>query len=262
MGLRLGIVTDLHHGRDTGKVRGPKALSLLSNIAERMHGLELDAVIDLGDRLTDEDLITDRQRLLELAREFKRLPYPRHHISGNHDLLPKADQEAILEANLSTHALDKGGWTLVFLETGDGTPGGSLTPATLSWLETTLERTNLPVVVFSHQPLHGQWLQGNPYFEEAYKDHACAKGADAARTIIEQSGKVQLCVSGHAHWFDERVVGGVRYVTLLSTTESHWTGGDASGAWAMLELNGSISLEVFGLQPQQKRWDLRARMPT
>jgi 3',5'-cyclic-AMP phosphodiesterase len=260
MGLRLGIVTDLHHGRDTGKVRGPKALSLLSDIAGRMHGLELDAVIDLGDRLTDEDPVTDRQRLLELAREFKRLPYPRHHISGNHDLLPKADQEAILEATLSNHVVEKGGWTLVFLETSDGTPGGALTPATLTWLEETLGRTANPVVVFSHQPLHGQWMQGNPYFEEAYKEYACAKGADAARAIIEASGNVQLCISGHAHWFDERVVNRVRYVTLLGPTESHWTGGDASGAWAMLELNGSINLKVFGLQPQQKHWSVQAKL--
>jgi 3',5'-cyclic-AMP phosphodiesterase len=262
MGLRLGIVTDLHHGRDTGKVRGPKALSLLSDIASHMHGLELDAVVDLGDRLTDEDPNTDRQRLLELAREFKRLPYPRHHISGNHDLLPKTDQEAILETNLSNHTLEKGGWSLIFLETSDGTPGGALTPATLAWLEGTLERTKHPVVVFSHQPLHGQWMQGNPYFEEAYKEHACAKGAQAARAIMEASGKVQLCVSGHAHWFDEREVGGIRYVTLLGATESQWTNGDASGAWAMLELNGSIKLEVFGLQPQQKHWDVQATMPT
>ncbi|MFN3266295.1 MAG: metallophosphoesterase family protein [Deinococcales bacterium] len=246
MGIRLAIITDLHHGRDTGKVRGPEALSLLKKIIEQIHKLEPDAVLELGDRLTDEDFETDKRHLLELANEFKRLPYPRHHISGTHDTLPKALQESILGANLGSHATVLGGWTLVFLETIDGTTGGLLTSETLGWLEQTLTQSQNPVAVFSHQPLHGQWLEGNPYFAQDYREHACAKNASAARTILEASGKVRLCVSGHAHWFDQRTVGGIPYITLLGPTESHWSNGLACGAFSLLELGESIRLEQFG----------------
>ena len=251
MTVRIAIITDLHHGRDTGKVRGPEALELLSKIVGQIHQLEPDAVIELGDRLTDENPPTDRSRLLELAHEFKRLPYPRHHISGNHDMLPKAEQEAILGANLGNHTAEFQHWTLVFLDSYDGTTGGLLSGQTLTWLEETLQNSKTPVVVFSHQPLHGQWLEGNPYFESEYREHACAKGAKQARAIIEQSGKVRLCVSGHAHWFDQRIVAGIPYLTLLGPTESHWSDGLACGAWSLLELGETIQLEQFGLVPQK-----------
>lgn len=250
MGIRLAIITDLHLGRDTGKVRGLEAMGLLRNIITHIHALEPDAVLELGDRLTDEDFETDKRHLLELAGEFKRLPYPRHHISGNHDILPKALQESILGANLGNHVAMLGGWTLVFLETIDGTTGGLLTPETLAWLENTLAQSQHPVALFSHQPLHGQWLEGNPYFERDYREHACAKNAEAARTIMEASGKVRLCVSGHAHWFDQRTVNGIPYITLLGPTESHWTNGLACGAFSLLELGETIRLEQFGGVPR------------
>ncbi len=251
MGVRIAIITDLHHGRDTGKVRGPQALPLLEQIVNQIHLQEPDAVIELGDRLTDETPEKDRMGLLELAKEFKRLPYPRHHISGNHDMLPKTDQESILGANLGNHSTDFSNWTLVFLETYDGTTGGMLTTQTLQWLEETLVKSQPNVVIFSHQPLHGTWMQGNPYFESEYKDHATAKGSELAREIMVNSGKVKLCISGHAHWFDQRLVNGIPYITLLGPTESHWSEGQACGAWTMLELGEHITLEQFGSVPHR-----------
>ena len=249
MALRLAIITDLHYGRDTGNVKGPLALEILEEFVTAAHDFEPDAVLELGDRLTDENPELDRARLLELARVFKRLPYPRHHISGNHDLLPRADQEAILEVNLGNHALEIGGWRLLFLDTFNGTTGGEVAPHTLGWLEAELNRSALPVVVFSHQPLHGEWLRGNPYFETDFRDHACPVGSAGARAIIEESGKVRLCVSGHAHWSDHRIVNSVPYITLLSATESHWTAPLPSRAYAFLSLSDEIRLEVRGLQP-------------
>lgn len=250
MGVHLAIITDLHHGRDTGKVRGPLALGLLGQIINDIHQLKPDAVIELGDRLTDENPSADHQRLLELAKEFKRLPYPRHHISGNHDMLPKAEQEAILEANLGNQLVEVKDWTLIFLETFDATTGGLLSADTLAWLESAIKQVQHQAVIFSHQPLHGQWLEGNPYFERDYMEHTCAKGAEHARAIIKKSGKVRLCVSGHAHWFDHRVVDGTPYLTLLGPTESHWSNGEASEAWSMLHLDCRISLEQFGKSPR------------
>ena len=249
MALRLAIITDLHCGRDTGNVKGPLALEILSEFVAAAHDFEPDAVLELGDRLTDENPEADRGRLLELARVFKRLPYPRYHVSGNHDLLPKADQEAILEVNLGNHAVEIGGWKLLFVETFDGTTGGAIAPQTLEWLERELLSAALPVVVFSHQPLHGEWLRGNPYFETDFRLHACPLGSDAARALLERSGKVRLCVSGHAHWNDHRVVNGVPYITLLSATESHWTAPLPSRAFAFLSLSDQIKLEVRGLAP-------------
>ena len=254
MSFRLAIMTDLHYGRDTGNVRGPAALEVLERIQKQIHTLEPDVVLELGDRLTDENPETDHQNLLEMARVFKRLPYQRHHISGNHDLLPKSEQEAILETNLGSHALQKQGWHLIFLETSNGTPAGTLSNETLDWLEKELGRSSLPVVVFSHQPLHGEPLIGNPYFETEYASFAFPKNHERARKLLEASGNVKLCVSGHAHWFDRRKVNELEYITLLGPTETQWTGGKPPETWALLELNGNPKLEVYGLQPQTVSW--------
>lgn len=249
MGVRIAIITDLHYGRDTGNVKGPRALEVLRDISAQIHRLEPDALLELGDRLTDENPDVDRSRLLELARELKRLSYPRHHLLGNHDLLPRADQEAILEANLGSHSLELRGWKLLFLDSFNATTGGVLSEATLAWLARELQDTPLPVAVFSHQPLHGAWMQGNPYFESAFRDAASVGNAEAARAIMEQSGKVRVCVAGHAHWNDARTVNGIPYLTILSASESYWTPGEPSRAWGLLELGDTIKLEVFGLQP-------------
>jgi 3',5'-cyclic-AMP phosphodiesterase len=249
MSVRLAIITDLHYGRDTGNVKGPQALEVLGEITSALHGFEPDAVIDLGDRLTDETGDIDRTRLLEVARVFKRLPYPRHHLLGNHDVLPRHDQEAILDTNLGNHSVHLNGWTLIFLESFDGTTGGTLTSETISWLEAQLRASTHPVAVFSHQPLHGEWMEGNPYFESDFRVHACAGNAAAARAAMEASGRVRVCVAGHAHWNDLRTVNGIPYVTVLSALESHWTAHQPSRAWALLELGNTVKLEVFGLAP-------------
>lgn len=249
MSVRLAVITDLHYGRDTGNVKGPEALTVLNEITSALHGFEPDAVVDLGDRLTDENPEVDRARLLEVARVFKRLPYPRHHLLGNHDTLPRHDQEAILDTNLGNHSVTMGDWTLLFLESFDGTIGGALRSETIAWLEGQLSAASHPVVVFSHQPLHGEWMQGNPYFEDDFRLHACAKNAEAARRAMESSAKVCLCVAGHAHWSDHRRVNGIPYITVMSATESHWTPGQPSRAWALLELGHTVRLEVFGLAP-------------
>ena len=67
--------------------------------------------------------------------------------------------------------------------------------------------------------------------------------------MMQTSGKVRLCVSGHAHWNDHRLVQGIPYITLLSATESHWTTPLPSRAYALLSLSDEIRLEVRGLQP-------------
>jgi 3',5'-cyclic AMP phosphodiesterase CpdA len=249
MALRLAIITDIHHGRDTGNVRGPQALAVLEQFVQAAHGAEPDAVLELGDRLTDEDPQTDRTRLLEVARIFKRLPYPRFHLLGNHDLLPLIAQEAILEARLDDHSAVIGGWKLIFLNTFDGTTGGRVTAETLAWLEAELSGNALPVAVFSHQPLHGQWLEGNPYFERDYRDGACPVGSDALRAILARYG-VRVCINGHAHWNDLRVVNGIPYVTLLSATESYWSRPDPSRAWALVTLGERITVIVHGAHPE------------
>lgn len=247
--LRLALVTDIHAGPDTGNVRGEEALGLLETFVLEANRLAPDLAVDLGDRLTDVDEPTDRARLAEVAARLKALACPREHLLGNHDTLPREEQEAALGGRLGNRALDLGGWRLLFLDTFEaGSIGGRVTPEAAGRLSASLEGVER-AVVFSHQPLHGEPMAGNPYFEQKYAAHACPQGAELARAVLERSGRVRLCVSGHAHWNDVRTVNGVPYLSVQGLTESWASGGRAAGAWAWLELGETIRVRVKGLDP-------------
>ncbi len=249
MGLRLAIVTDVHNGPDTGNVRGPEAIALLEQFVREAAPLEPDLVIDLGDRITDQSPELDRQNFLAVRDALLRFSCPKVHLLGNHDAIPREEQARELNADLGSHAVELNGWNLVFLDSYDGTTGGRIFHHTLEFLEANLTQTALPTVIFSHQPLHGQPMTGNQYFESDFAAFACPADNDKARAIIEGCALVRLCVSGHAHWNDVRHVSGVTYLTLQSLTESWATRGLAAGAWTWLELEDAIRVFVHGRAP-------------
>jgi 3',5'-cyclic-AMP phosphodiesterase len=255
MSVRLVLVTDIHLGPNTGNVYGDRALEFFDEFAKAAALARPELVVDLGDRLTEINRETDMENLINLAHRFRSLPCQRKHLIGNHDLLPKALQETILETNLSSHAIDFAGWQLVFLESFDGTIGGAISNETVTWLETVLQASSAPAVIFSHQPLHGLPMTGNPYFERDYAEHACAKNAARVREVLERTnhehpGKVRLCLNGHAHWMDSCTIGAIPFVTIPSLSESIMTDGVPARAWATLDLNpDQIRLNIFGVKP-------------
>jgi 3',5'-cyclic-AMP phosphodiesterase len=255
MSVRLVLVTDIHLGPNTGNVYGDRALEFFDEFSKAAAEARPELVVDLGDRLTEINRETDMENLINLAQRFRSLPCARKHLIGNHDLLPKALQETILETNLSSHAIDFAGWQLVFLESFDGTIGGAISNETVTWLETVLQASSAPAVIFSHQPLHGLPMTGNPYFESDYAEHACAKNSAKVREVLERAntdhpGKVRLCLNGHAHWMDSCTIGSIPFVTIPSLSESIMTDGIPARAWATLDLNpDTIRLDVHGVKP-------------
>ena len=109
MVTRIAVVADIHHGRDTVTKRGSAALGLLDKFVDDVNGSSFDAVIDLGDRISDETAERDTKLQREVANGFRRLGNkPRHHVIGNHDfaLLSAEENSAILDAPLHTRAVD------------------------------------------------------------------------------------------------------------------------------------------------------------
>ena len=249
MRLDIGLITDIHYGPDSPTVQGSAALELLSEGLASLKARQPELLVDLGDRLTDVTADLDRSRLKTVADQFRSVAIPRQHIRGNHDVLPLGVQEAMLGGALSNRYLDVAGWHLVFLDSFNGSIGGALSDETLRWLEKDLASTELPVVVFSHQPLDGQPLIGNPIFEVDYAADAHPNGHTGARRIMEMAGNVRLAVNGHTHWNHLTVVNGVPYLSvqsLVARTES----GEAVGAYAMLSLGEKdIKAHVFGRKP-------------
>lgn len=251
--LQLALVTDIHNGRRSLTKKGPEAIPLLRRFAEFVAAESPDLVVELGDRVTDTDVDSDRAALEGVAEAFAGVNAPRAHLLGNHDVvnLSVEDNEECLGQSLASRSIDLKGWHLVFWQADvhmsmDHEPG--LSDDDLAWLESDLRATDLPTVVFSHVPLDGASMAGNYYFE-ANPEFGGYHNADRARRVISDSGVVALCVAGHVHWNNVSRIDGVPYVSLQSLTESYTTQGEASASWATFTLDGQLRWSGYGGDP-------------
>ena len=250
--LRLCLVADIHHGQDSFTKKGGAALPLLEEFTRFANDARPDAVIDLGDRISDVDAETDRRLEREVADGFRALQAPVFHICGNHDRdhLSVADNEEILGQDLSHRTVEMGAWTLVLwrADTRIHRPGGfRLTEHDLSWLAEVVRSARRPLAVFSHVPLSGHSQIGNYYFERnpdssTYPDG----GAARARRILAEARVPVTCFAGHVHWNTVTEVNGQPHFTLQSLTESFTTSPEPAGAYGLVEFSETIDWRVFG----------------
>ncbi len=245
MSVTLGLITDIHHGEDSEYVRGSAASPLFEDALARLEPHNLVLLVDLGDRVNDVELEQARAELLEVAHRFCRLNVPRVHLRGNHDVTALGEQEELLGVPLGNRSLELSGWQLVFLDTFDGSVEGALSLETSVWLEQVLSKTTLPATIFSHQPLDGEPLPGNPFFDGANNHQAHPRGHAEARRVIERSGRVKLAVSGHAHWNHQVEINGIWYPTLDALVPLR--GGEAIGTHSLLTLSeNAAQREIYG----------------
>ncbi|MEX2617247.1 MAG: HAD-IIA family hydrolase [Alphaproteobacteria bacterium] len=253
--LKLAIVTDIHHGPTRYTKQGAAALPLLQTVGQRIAAGKADLIVDLGDRISNVDHDTDAGLMRDVMSVFGGLDKPRAHLLGNHDLhyLTRAENEAILGRPLGSHSQDLKGRHLVFwqIDLSGRFPDSPIpSDADLDWLRRDLANTTLPAVIFTHVPLDSEAMTGNYYFQNNTAS-ATLRHTQAAREIIEASGKVILCVAGHVHRNHNTTIDGIRYLTVQSLAESYTTEGAASGAWAEIEIDEQVRWTVHGADPMR-----------
>ncbi|MGY4308433.1 Icc protein [Bradyrhizobium sp. USDA 4369] len=250
---RIAVIGDIHHGQDTPTKRGSRALPLLEQFVAEVNGAGFDAVIDLGDRISDEDPERDRLLQSDVAMCFAQLDASRHHLSGNHDvaMLTLADNEAILDRPCGSRVLVIGQVRCVFWQPDvrlTREQGLHLSPGDLERLVQLLAQDDRPSLLVSHVPLSGHAQTGNYYFE-ANPGHATyAEGAAIRAAIASAPGPI-VALAGHVHWNTLTTVDGTPHITLQSLTET-FISGDAAGAFGVLEIDG-----------EDLRWTVRGREP-
>jgi HAD superfamily hydrolase (TIGR01450 family) len=255
--LRLALVTDIHHGPLTKTKRGDEALPLLHKFVDFANDWGADLVIDLGDRISDKDQVTDRRLTADVAGVFQRMSIPHRHLTGNHDLefMTREDGEELLGTSLRSESEDIKGFHLVFWQAGvkyDRQDGFKLTAGDIQWLADDLAATDLPAIVFSHVPLDGALMTGNFYFEA---NQHCAQYNETSeiRRVLREAGNVVLCVAGHVHWNKANSVDGIPYLSLQSLTESFTTAPAPAGAWSTIEVGEDIHWKCHGADPMDVR---------
>ncbi|EPR43830.1 metallophosphoesterase [Desulfovibrio sp. X2] len=238
--LRLAVVADIHHGPDSGGKKGSRALDLLRGFLDSPWALEADALVDLGDRINNQDPAADEARLAEVADILRPLPGPRVHLLGNHDLvhLSREDNARILDAPASSHVLPMRGFDLVVWQADTRCYWRERTEAEeedLCWLEDTLANGSRPAVVLSHFALTPHVLAGNPYFD-ARPGHDRYLQQERIRSILAARGRVVLCLAGHLHANCWGVADSIVHLAQQSLTESFATAPEPAGAFGLLEI--------------------------
>ncbi len=261
--LSIGLVTDVHHGAQHGTKVGSAALPLLREFEHWANRHPLDLVVELGDRINNVDAAADEALTRAVAPAFSKIAAPRAHLLGNHDNhdLSRTLAEAAMQVSFASWSRDLKGFHLVFWNANTCAKGKQqfmADAAELAWLESDLAATELPTIVFSHLPLDEGSMIGNYYFEKYLAGFAHYGNSAQAREMLERSGKVILCVSGHTHWNARNTIDGIHYVTIHSLTESFTTWPHPTGAYALLRVDEQIRIEVYGRDPAYYRLPVRA----
>jgi len=220
-------------------------------------------IVDMGDRISAKNAESDLYFTHQVKKHFNQIAKPVYHLWGNHDVAfmdQRAAEEAVGQSSQS-FSVDEGDYHLVFWNPNvdlskkekDGKRGIMAAQEHLDWLADDLSKTDKPTIIFSHFPLDGQSLDRLP-------DNSPGRcfgylNNEAIRTILERSGKVLLCLSGHNHEDRSTSMNDIHYITIQSLTEAvRGRPKKPHGRYAELEINAdSITLTLKSLSGQKRR---------
>lgn len=241
---KICIVADIHHGADQKTKKGTAARALMTDFAAFCADQAPDAVLDLGDRISDIDHDTDAGLERDVARMFAPIAAPVHHLCGNHDrdFLSVAENEEILGQSLQNTVVDLGNWSLVLFRADAKyypTPDGRtfrMDEADLLWLANVVGSATRPLLIASHVPLSGHDQTGNYYFQQA-PDQSRYPQTARIRAVLASARVPMVCIAGHVHWNTVTMVDAIPHLTQQSLTESFTTFPDPAGAMGVLDLD-------------------------
>lgn len=238
--LKAGIITDIHYGPDIGSKLGSKAPRLMTAFTKAAALYQPDFIVDIGDRISGRNPRDDRACMEALQTYFNRIAAPVYHVIGNHDVrfLSRADNEQITGNPASSWSLDRGHLHILFWnpEITRDADGLHVRPADIAWLQQDLAATDRRTLVFTHIPLdHEPPAAPNPHEQIAMRFHLSE--SDKIRQVLEESGRVALCMSGHVHRNHRSQINGIHYVSQQSLTQmyqKHYR--IPARAWSWLEV--------------------------
>lgn len=247
MVLRIAVVTDIHYGIDVGVKKGTEAPRLIEDFIDAADQFKADYILNLGDSVSSQDPASDTKFRTALRAQFKRAACPVLEIDGNHDVRYQARQSP--SGRIITHDHHIILWNPYLNRyTREGVIPD---PQDIEWLENEINSAQKPVILLSHIPFAGpeskrkklkaesvQALYYPSFFEKPRK----------IKAIVESSGKVLLCLSGHRHLNYTEHSNGTHHVIQQSMVETV-ENGQPSGAYSMIEVDAhEIRIKGFGLQ--------------
>lgn len=268
--ISFGLIADIQYAdKDpSGSRHYRESLTRLGECVADLNTQDLAFAIQVGDIIDSGPDSFDR-----VLPVFNRLRMPRHHALGNHDFpLPRPDVLAKLQMQRPYYSFSHGRWRLVVLETADicvdgGWPessenyqqaehwierleregkqhaqpwNGGIGDQQKQWLQDTLAQAAAEgqrVIVFGHIPL----------LAAASAEWALLYNHDEIVEILETSGSVVACFSGHEHSGGYAEHHGIHYVTLQGMVEA-----PKENAYAIVDLyDDKIEIRGVGKVPSR-----------
>ena len=266
--VRVAIVTDVH----AHDMNSPNEHKVMVNWIERVAAFvdaandwPADAVVNLGDFVNgrfvmagpDVDLGEAARIegiLLDAYAALTAFDGPVHYVIGNHDVydLSKEQILAVTGAESTYYSYDLGGVHFVILDAQydkkENDYGhvawmvqGLIPSVEMEWLQADLAASELPTVVFVHQPLDSDFAMlagGPPIFNHL-----------AVRDVLTADDDVIAVFSGHAHDSNYSEIDGIHYLTIAAMVDHDEP---TPLTWAMVTIDadaGTLIVDGEGIQP-------------
>lgn len=255
--ITLAFVTDIHAGELIEYRPGKEALGLLGRFVEHINGLDVDAVIELGDRVNNVDGSHDYAVQEQVQEVLCHLAPPRFSLSGNHDVhyVTKEDNQQITGMPSSYYSSIVSNFRLIFIDTADpvqGHCGGYVSAPQLDWLKGEVAMDTLPTLVFGHHPIIDQNQEGNPFFVDLPGEEKIGNSGEVLEILL--NGKnVKAYFNGHVHWFYASREQSIRSFSIPSLLESYPLKEHAPGRYALATISheGMVDLSLHTLCPMR-----------
>ena len=262
--LKFALITDIHYGVDKGWKLGTQARSLMSDFIQAVNNYQADFTAALGDFVNSRNHKSDTACLRELKTHFNQAAAPVYPILGNNEVrhMTREEYAKILETTPQSYTRDVKDYRFAFWNpevNTDGTDGLSLTEEDIQWLQKTLDESDKPVILFSHVPLcNREWDDVSATVRDRSANRSYYPQGAKIREMMEQSGKVVMCMAGHKHHNRHREINGIHYVTHQSFSQS-LDGKTPTGAYSFVEIeNRDVRIKGFGVKQPSLQFKLGA----
>lgn len=262
---KYGVTTDQHYdagevtsGRDQALVHMDNFITEMTTYTPNMileGGDKVGAYADQATRLLYMQAISDKHAAAATASgaSHYKWGWGNHEFDGNTfaEIVAKYGGEPGLESGTLYGYWEDSNYRYISMDANYQPSGnthlstthngfGYVNPVQLTWLTATLASATKPCIILIHQPICEMDTERIFLTKETYH----TQNRVAIRAILEASGKVLFCLSGHTHITAVNIINGIPYLDLadLNNVPTSTVGWDAptgttGGKWGKIEID-------------------------